>query len=171
MATLSGRVSSKLAMPAGRGESEGVGCRGDVGCSASREALPLNFADAFLNIVPSRVGAAGWAGTSVGGRAGTAGTGGAGASDFWRAFVEEVLLRNEKLFPRDLEPCLSLALRDTPAPTLALCDADLFMRLNVAFLGLEGSSNCRALLPEFCASSYGGIGGGGIGGGGRWEKE
>lgn len=58
MATLSGRESSKVAMPAGSGESEGiVGCRCVGDCSASRETLLLvNFADAFRSMVPSRVG-------------------------------------------------------------------------------------------------------------------
>lgn len=145
MATLSGRESAKLAMPAGRGESEGIGCRGCVvvGCSASSEALPrVNFADAFRSIAPSAT-----EGGGGGGGIGRAGTGG-GASVVVRggALVDEDRRRKEKLFPRDLCPVtLSLALRDTP---LALCDADLVARLNVAFLGLDKGVDCRATSSE-----------------------
>lgn len=103
MATLSGRVSSKLlARPAGSGDSEGTACRDCVACcSASRDAFRENLADAFLNIVAL---------SSNGGRGGTTereegseGTGGGASAFRAEAFVDEVLRRNEKLLLRDLD--------------------------------------------------------------------
>lgn len=80
---------------------------------------------------------------------GSGGTAGGGSFSAGAPFVDDDLLKNEKLFPRDLEPCLSLALALLDTFTPALCDADLFTRLNTAFMGLDDASGCRALFPFF----------------------
>lgn len=169
MATLSGLESSKLAMPAGRGESEGIACRDcAVGCSSSEGLARLNLAEAFRNIVPSCGGRSG--GGTIKTEGGRAGTGG-GATEGGAFADDDDLRRNEKLLPRDLcVVTLSLALRDTLALVLALCDADLLTRLKTAFFGLGTGLDCRAMSSELCRSSCEGIGGGGMGGGGRCDK-